>query len=115
MPVLGNSFIPLDNFGSVQFSALSTIKDGNSLTPAQASAQPIVIVNSLEQVLAQPSALGGDGASFTVTRTSSTSTQTISPVSRGRRVLVVVHGFAPHSRQGHGRRFGEGFGGRFDD
>lgn len=114
MPVLGNSFIPLDNFGSVQFSALSTIKDGTSLTPANANAQPIVMVNSLNQVLAQPSAFGSDGASFTVTRTASTSTQTISPVSRGRRVVIVVHGFAPHSRQAHGRRFGE-LGERFEE
>ncbi len=116
MPVRGRTFIPLDNFGSVQFSALSAIKDGTLLTPAQANAQPIVMVNSLNQVLAQPSALGSDGASFTVTRTASTSTQTISPLSRGRRVVVVVHGFAPHSRQGHGRgRLGEGVGEGFDE
>ncbi|VVB97228.1 Peptidase A4 family protein [uncultured archaeon] len=114
MPVRGRSFIPLDNFGQVQFSALSAIKDGTLLTPAQANAQSVVMVNSLNQVLAQPSALGSDGASFTVTRTASTSTQTISPLSRGRRVVVVVHGFAPHSRQGRGKT-GGGFGERFDE
>ncbi len=116
MPVLGNSFIPLDNFGSVQLSALSTIKDGASITPAQANAQPIVMVNSLNQVLAQPSALGSDGASFTVTRTASTSTQTVSPTSRTGRRIVIVHAFTPHSRQGHGmRRSGDGYRERFDD
>ncbi len=118
MPVLGRSFIPLDNFGSVQFSALSTIKDGSLLTPAQASAQPIVMVNSLNQVLAQPSALGSDGASFTVTRTASTPTQTITPQSRtaGRRVVISVHGFQPRSRQGEGKgRFGDRFRETFDD
>ncbi len=116
MPVVGNSFIPLDNFGSVQFSAMSTIKDGAFLTPAQANAQPIIMVNSLNQVLAQPSALGSDGASFTVTRTVSTSTQTVSPISRTRRRVVIVHAFTPHSRQGHGmRRSEDGYRERFDD
>ena len=58
MPVRGRSFIPLDNFGSVQFSALLTVKDGTALTPSQAKAQSIVMVNPGGQVLAQSSALG---------------------------------------------------------
>lgn len=143
MPVLGNSFIPLDNFGSVQFSTMSTIKDRNLLTAAQANAQPIAMVNSLNQVLAQPSALGSDGASFTVTRTASTPTQTIAPKSdSGRRVVIVSanpphastpiqtiapqsrtgrrviidNAYTPHSRQGRGMRgFGQGVGKRFGD
>jgi hypothetical protein len=117
MPVLGRSFILLDNFGSVQFSALSTIKDGMELTPAQANAQSIVMVNSLGQALAQPSALGSDGASYTVSRTASTSTQTVSPLARtGRRVAISNHVSSLHSRQGHGRgRFSGGFGQRFDE
>ncbi len=116
MPVLGRSFIPLDNFGSVQFIALSTIKDGTPLTPAQANAQPIVMVNSLNQVLAQPSALGSDGASFTVTRTASTSTQTVAPLSRtGWRRVMIVHVFPSHSRRGHVRGIFGGFGQRFDE
>ncbi len=112
MPVLGRSFIPLDNFGSVQFSALSTVKDGTALTPAQANAQSIVMVNHSGQALAQPSALGSDGASFTVTRTASTPTQIVSPFVRSgwRRVVTGVHG-KPFYRQSHGRgRFSGGFG-----
>lgn len=105
MPVRGRTFIPLDNFGSVQFSALSTVKDGTALTPAQANAQSIVMVNSLDQALAQTSALGSDGASFTVTRTSSTSTQIVSPsVRTGWRIVVTGgHGSRPFYRQSHGR------------
>ncbi len=108
MPVRGRTFIPLDNFGSVQFSALSAVKDGVSLTPAQANAHSIVMINSLDQVLAQPSALGSDGASFTVTRTSSTSTQIVSPsVRTGWRIVVTGgHGSRPFYRQGHGRENG---------
>ena len=115
MPVLGRSFIPLDNFGSVQFSNLSTVKDRTSLTPAQANAQSIVMVNSNRQALAQPSALGSDGASFTITRTASTSTQIGFPFVRsGLRIVVIrVHGTQPYYRQSHGRgRFRGGFGRR---
>jgi hypothetical protein len=108
MPVSGRTFIPLDNFGSVQFSALSAVKDGVTLTPAQANAQSIVMINSLDQVLAQPSALGSDGASFTVTRTSSTSTQIVSPsVRTGWRIAITGgHGTRPFYRQSHGRENG---------
>ncbi len=105
MPVRGRSFIPLDNFGSVQFSALSTVRDGTELTPAQANAHFIVMDNYLGQALAQPSALGSDGASFTVSRTDSTSAQ-----AGWHRVITGVHGHQPFYRQGHGRgRFSSGF------
>jgi hypothetical protein len=112
MPVRGRSFIPLDNFGTLQFSSLSTVKDGTELTPAQANAVSMVMVNNLDQVLAQPSALGSDGAGFTVNRTSSTSTQSVSPFVRigGRRAGVHNYG---HSHGG--RRFSGGFDQRFED
>jgi len=118
MPVRGRSFIPLDIFGSVQFSALSAVKDGTALTPAQADAHSIVMANYLGQALAQPSALGSDGASFTVTRTSSMSIQTVSPSVRTgwRKVVTGDHGFRPFYRQSHGRgRFNGGSGQRDDD
>jgi hypothetical protein len=117
MPVRGRSFIPLDNFGSVQFSALSAVQNGASLTPAQANAHSIVMGNNLGQVLAQPSALGSDGASFTVTRTSSTSTQTVSPSVRTgwRRIVTNIHGIQPLNRQSHTRgRLRGGSGQRFE-
>jgi hypothetical protein len=108
MPVRGISFIPLDNFGFVQFSALSAVKDGVALTPAKANAHPIVMINSLDQALAQPSILGSDGASFTVIRTSSMSTQIVSPsVRTGWRIVVRGgHGSWPFYRQSHGKENG---------
>lgn len=112
MPVMGRSFIPLDNFGTVQFSGLSTVRDGVELNLAQANAVSMVMVNNLDQVLAQPSALGSDGASFTITRTSSISTQRVSPfvIIGGRRAGMHVHG------HGYGRgRFSNGFDPRFQD
>jgi len=62
--------LPLDNFGSVSFSQGSTVKDGQSMSLADAGAQPITMMargNGSRQV-ARPSGLGSDGASFTVTQ-----------------------------------------------
>jgi hypothetical protein len=118
MPFLGRSFMPLDNFGSVQFSDLSTVKDGSTLTPSRADAQSVVMINGSGQALAQPSALGSDGAGFTVTRTDSISTQIGSLLVRSgsRRVVIRVHGFQPNYRQRHnGGRSGNGFGHRFGE
>lgn len=71
--------LPLDNFGSVQFSGATTTENGQQVTVAQANGQPITMANR-GQTLAVPSALGADGASFTVTRTSSS----VSPPARPR-------------------------------
>jgi len=65
--------VPLDDFGSVQFTNGSAIKDGKTVTIAQAGARPISMV-ARGQVLASPSSLGSDGASFTIQRAGSTST-----------------------------------------
>ncbi len=65
--------VPLDNFGSVQFTNGSAIKDGKTVTIAQAGARPISMV-ARGQVLASPSPLGSDGASFSIQRAASTQT-----------------------------------------
>ena len=61
--------LPLDNFGTIQFSDGSTVKDGQTDTIAAAGARAITMVGGGNQALAVPSALGDDGASFTVART----------------------------------------------
>jgi hypothetical protein len=66
--------VPLDNFGAVTFTNATTVKDGQTRSLGQAGAQPITMYNRAEQALAQPSVVGEDGASFTVTRTSVPST-----------------------------------------
>ena len=73
-PMAGRQqLIPLDNFGAVSFTSATTIEDGQQRTIAQAGGQPVTMYNQAEQALAQPSHLGADGASFSVTRTSATS------------------------------------------
>jgi hypothetical protein len=61
--------VPLDDFGTVQFTGGAAVKDGQSVTIAQAGARAITLVGAARQALAQPSALGADGASFSVART----------------------------------------------
>jgi hypothetical protein len=68
-PSAGRGLLPLDNFGSIQFTAGSTIRDGQTLSIAAVGASPITMVNAAQQPLAVPSPLGDDGASFSVTRT----------------------------------------------
>ncbi len=76
MPMSGNSFIPLDNFGAVNFSNATTIENGQTLTAAQAGGQAMSMLNSNNQDLADASSLGPDGASFSVTRTGTAETST---------------------------------------
>jgi Peptidase A4 family len=61
--------LPLDNFGTVQFSGGSTVKDGQTIDIADAGGRAITMVGNNSQALAVPSALGDDGASFSVART----------------------------------------------
>ena len=97
MPSQGNNaFIPLDNFGTIQFSGAAATRNGQTLTPSQLGAQTMSMINTNGQILAEPSALGSDGASFTVSRSSAApSTSTFTPYGRRgwSRVGVGVRGF----------------------
>ena len=70
--------LPLDSFGSIAFSKATALKDGKTVNLSQSNASPVTMINGSRQPLAQPSAIAGDGAGFTVTRTSN------SPGGRGR-------------------------------
>ena len=69
-PSNGRSILPLAFFGSVNFSAGSTIANGSQANIAQSNAQPIIMVNMRDQALAIPSSLGSDAASFSIIRSS---------------------------------------------
>ncbi|MBU6423786.1 MAG: hypothetical protein KGQ88_07120, partial [Chloroflexi bacterium] len=72
-PSGGPRILPLDDFGSVRFTDATATANGKTLTIAQANGQALTMINAARQPLAQPSALGSDGASFTVTRTAASS------------------------------------------
>jgi Peptidase A4 family len=85
-PSAGRRVLPLDNFGTVGFSGGSTIKNGQTVTIGQSSAEPITMINARGQALATPSSLSADGASFSVSRTAQAATPDTVPVPRrGRR------------------------------
>jgi hypothetical protein len=61
--------LPLDNFGTIQFSGGSATKNGQSVSISGADATAITMIGNGNQPLAVPSDLGSDGASFSVART----------------------------------------------
>jgi hypothetical protein len=69
-----NGIVPLDSFGSVAFSSATATQNGRTVDLSQAGAQPITMLNSSSQPLAVPSAIGSDGSSFSVARTSASAT-----------------------------------------
>ncbi len=79
-PSGGRGQLPLDNFDTVNFTNATAVVNGQQKTIQQAGGQAITMNNGMGQALAQPSTLGSDGESFSVTRTSATST---SGFSRG--------------------------------
>jgi hypothetical protein len=73
-PTGSRGILPLDNFGSVSFSAATSTTDGQPVDLAEAHAFPVTMVNANNEALAVPSSIGDDGASFMVTRTSAPAT-----------------------------------------
>lgn len=120
MPSDGSSFVPVDDFGSVSFTDGAATENGNMVSISGAEAQGLTMVNRAGQTLASPSALGADGESFTVTRSSASSTASGGGyfVTRGmgtgwRRTGVGIQGYAPRTRTvtSSSSGSGGGFGG----
>jgi Peptidase A4 family len=73
-PSVGRGIAPLDNFGTVKFTAGSVTVDGKKQTLAGANAKAVTMADGANQPLAIPSAIGSDGSSFSVNRTSNPGT-----------------------------------------
>lgn len=80
-PSIGRGLVSLDQFGAVQFSGASAVRDGKTMSASALGAKAITMINGQGQAIAQPSTIGGDGSSFTVARTDAAST----PQGGGRR------------------------------
>ncbi|MBV9545504.1 MAG: flippase-like domain-containing protein [Chloroflexi bacterium] len=76
--------LPLDNFGSVNFTAGSAVKDGQSVSIASSGARAITLIGANQQPLAVPSAIGSDGSSFSVSRTQAAASATSQSQRPGR-------------------------------
>jgi hypothetical protein len=70
--------LPLDDFGTVRFSQASAVRDTQVLSISQSGAHAVTMFTPGGLPLAEPSRLGADGESFSVTRTTT-------PSPRGRR------------------------------
>ena len=75
-PSVGRGIAPLDSFGIVKFTAASTVVEGKMLTLSGAGAKAVTMIDGANQPLAIPTAIGTDGSSFSVTRTSTPATNT---------------------------------------
>lgn len=93
-------FLPLDNFGSVQFSNAYASADGVQKNIVDLGAQEMTMIANRNQSLATPSAIGSDDASFSVTRSSVAmiEPQSTQNTKGWRRNGVGIHGFTPSSR-----------------
>ena len=80
-PSVGRGLVSLDQFGTVQFSGASAVRDSKTMSAAALGAKAITMINGQGQAIAQPSTIASDGSSFTIARTDATS----SPQSGGRR------------------------------
>ncbi len=69
--------MPLDNFGSINFTDATAVKNGQTMAVGQIGAQPVTMADSYQNVLAVPSTLSNNGSSFTIMHESSQ--QTFSP------------------------------------
>ena len=112
-PSNGTSVLPLDNFGTLQFSGGATTQNGSQVSISGSDAHAVTMVNNGGQSLATPSALGSDGASFTITRSNAVSNAPIPGFDRnprgwyrrGRGIGVIVqfihrnHNYDPHANQ----------------
>lgn len=60
--------VPLDTFSTVPFSNASMVGSGVTKNLVSGNAVPITLVTRNGQAVASPSAIGGDGSSFSVSR-----------------------------------------------
>src|SRR5207248_8123696 len=80
-PSVGRGLISLDQFGIVQFSGASAVRDGKTMSLSALGAKAITMINAQAQATAQTSTIAGDGSGLPVRRPEATST----PQTGGRR------------------------------
>jgi hypothetical protein len=68
-PFAGRRVLPISEFGSLTFTSATAVRNGKTLSVADLNARAISLVDDSGRLLAVPSPLSPDGASFTVSRT----------------------------------------------
>jgi hypothetical protein len=111
MPSDERGFAPLDDFGTVSFTNGFSVENGSEISISGSGADAMTMTTENGQTLAVPSPLGSDGASFTVTRTD-TSSSSVPPATRtGRwsRTGTGIQGYTPRPRPSQTQATGRGF------
>lgn len=72
-PSIGRGLVSLDQFGTVQFTKASAVRNDKAMSLSALGAKAITMINGQGQAIAQPSTIAGDGSSFTIARTDATS------------------------------------------
>jgi hypothetical protein len=83
-PSVSRGIVPLDNFGTVEFTGGSAVKNGKTTTMQEIGAAPIKMVDANGRTLAAPSALTADGQGFSVSRTDVVPAAPVAPTRRQR-------------------------------
>ncbi|HEX5414776.1 MAG TPA: G1 family glutamic endopeptidase [Chloroflexota bacterium] len=78
-PFARRQVLPLDNFGTINFTNGSAVEDGKTVSIAQAGGKPVTMVTSAGTALAIPSALTSDGEGFSVSRTNASTSVSSQP------------------------------------
>ncbi len=65
-----NGYLPLDQFGSVDFTSAYAVSNGAQSTLAGSDPEALMMVNAARNALATPSTIGNDDSSFTVRQAS---------------------------------------------
>ena len=68
VPMSNRGLIPLDNFGSIQFTNATTTQNGTSVSIAQSGAKALTMTNYNGQALATPASLTSNGSGFNIIR-----------------------------------------------
>jgi hypothetical protein len=96
-PSIRRFVLPLDNFGTVQFSNASTVRNGNQMTIAQAGGQAMTMLNTRRQPIAVPSSLTSDDTGFSVNRVNTAQNawpQGSTSISSLRPIRILISHFA---------------------
>lgn len=78
----GRRVVPLEEFGTVRVTDGSAVENGKTVTIAQSGAKPISMIDQRGTLIAEPSTLGSNGETFSVTRVGPP--PTAAPTGRGR-------------------------------
>jgi hypothetical protein len=93
-----SAYLPLDSFGTIQFTNAYAIVNGVRKSLANAGVQQLAMIDRNVGTLAAPSSIGSDGETFSVARSDTPASSQVTSVSRAgvwRKPDIGVQNFTP--------------------